>query len=460
MANAKINEDDRRRILSLVEMAQHASQEGADEHTRNESQNAINVLLRLLAKYGLSLADLPELQRQHEQSEAAKASTTASATPASDSNQPSVLELIHHVLQSYIDVAPHEYVGISLWILYTHVFDRFQISPRLALLSPVRNCGKSRVLRLAERLVIRPERHDNITAPTIFRLIDQGAPTLLLDEGDNLGLRIDRTMRGVLNSGYEKGGFISRTIRGEPKSFSTFAPAAVAAIGMLPLPLMRRCVVNRMHRTSRTDLKTIEIMASPEETQRLEALHRHITTWAQTAQFNLDPPLPKILRGGTADMWRVLLSIADSFHSAFWSESARDAAVTYVNGFYDEDAPVALLFDIRIIFRRLGVDRIQSGLLTKELHQLEDGAGVWTAWRGENDDQAPHAIMQGEVAALLRRFDRDLRPKPLFALGSRTSRGKSGRGFYKHQFERWWRTYCPEGDENSDNVRQLRAKSE
>jgi putative DNA primase/helicase len=460
---AKISDDDLRRIVSLFEMVQRASQEDADEHVRNEGTNATGVLLRLLGKYGLNLADIPDIARRHEQATAAKAATKT-ATPAQEHPKaPNALELTHHVLREYVDMAPHEYIGTTLWFHHAHVFDHFPISPRLALLSPVRNCGKSLLLHLAERLTPNAERHDSISAATIFRLIDHGARTLLLDEGDNLGLKIERNLRSVLNSGYQKGGYIGRTIRGEPTKFSTYAPAAIAAIGMLPLPLMRRSVVIRMHRTSRTDLKTYQAMAASGEVRRLEALRRHMIAWSQTAQFNFNPRLPKILRGGTADIWRVLISIADSFQSTYWSKAARDAVVAFANGFYDEDAPVALLFDIRTILRRLGVDRIKGALLTQELHELEDGAGVWTAWRGENDDAMPHAITPGEIAALLRRFDLNLRPKPLFELGSRESRGKAARGFYKHQFEPWWQRYCPEKDDenaDSDNVRQLHTKSE
>jgi hypothetical protein len=209
----------------------------------------------------------------------------------------------------------------------------------------------------------------------------------------------------------------------------------------------------------RNDLKTVEVLGSLEEVRRLEALRRHIVAWAQTAQFNLDEKLPKILRGRMADNWRVLISIADSFGSAYWSQAARDAAVAFADGYYDEDAAVALLWDIRIIFRRLNVDRIKGLVLTQSLHELEDGAGVWTAWRGENDDASPHPISQGEVATLLRRFDRNLRPKPLFELGSRKARGKAGRGYYEHQFEKWWAIYCPEEDdeEAANKVRQLRT---
>ena len=449
----KISEDVCRRIVSLFEMTQRAAQEGVDEHTKNEGINATAALLRLLAKHGLGLVDLPDIQRQHAEYEAAKKGTASAATPSN--NQPNVPELIQHVLWEYVDLEPHEYIGAVLWILHTHVFNHFQVTPRLALLSPVRGCGKTNFLKVIERLTPNPERYDNITAATLFRLIDGGSPTLLLDEGDNLGLRIDRNLRNVLNGGYERGGKIGRSPGGVERDYSTFAPLAIAAIGMLPLPLMSRSIHFPMHRSRRDDLKTKEMLDTPAEKNRLEALRRLIVAWAQSVTaFNKQPQLPGLLRGRMADNWRVLVSVADSFGNSYWSKAAREAAVVFAAGYHDEDAPVALLTDIRIIFIRLRVDRIKSLDLAHELHQLEDGMGVWSAWCGEHDDQAPHPISQGEIAILLRRFSRtELRPKPLYDRGSRTSRGSAGRGYYHKQFEPWWERYC---DKQSDaEIRQL-----
>ena len=242
------------------------------------------------------------------------------------------------------------------------------------------------------------------------------------------------------------------------KEYSVFAPAAIAAIGTLPLPLLHRSLDIRMNRTLRTDIKSLEAMEEEEEKRRLEGLRRYITNWSQTVTFDHDPRLPKILRGRTADIWRVLLSIADSFGSPHWSEVARKAAVTFAGAYRDEDAAVALLYDIQTIFRRLNVDRIKSSILTKELVDLEDGVGVWGSWCGPNDDQSPHALNQSEIATLLRRFDRNLRPQPLFDLGSRDTRGPAGRGYYKKAFERWFAIYCPEKVDDADNVRQLHQK--
>jgi hypothetical protein len=456
VTNPKISEDDCRRLLLLFEMIQRASREGADAHTQNEGRNAMTALFRLLAKYGLDFDDIPDLKRQHEQVGAAKTAKPTAAAPKT----PNVLELTIHVLQEWFDVQAHEYVAIALWTLHAHRYDSFQISPRLLLSSIKAGCGKSIVLKILARLVPNPERHDNITAASIYRIIERGASTLLLDEGDNLGLEIDRVMRSVLNSGYMRDGVATRTIRNEVKSFPTYAPMAAAAIGPFPLPLMSRALFIRMHPTLRDDLKIIEMLNDPKEAQRLDALNRYIAAWAQTVQLDLNPPLPKILRNRTANNWRVLLSIADSFGSVHWSRIARDTAVEFADGFHDEDAIVALLFDIRLIFRRLNVDRIKSAALIEELRVLEDGAGIWSAWSGTRGGQAPHPITQGEIAALLRNLgDRELRPRTVFELGSRESRGSSGQGYHKQPFEKWWAIYCPEkgGEGRADNVRKLRT---
>ena len=451
MAAPKLDKDECARIVSLFEMTQRAAREDADEFTRNEGVNATAALFRLFAKHGLNFGDMPEIQRQHAENEAAKNATSTSATSAAG-DQYHALELVHHVLQEWIDVQPHEYIGIALWILHTHVFDRFEVTPRLALLSPVRGCGKTNALKLFEKLTPNAARYENVTAAVLFRLLDAGGYTLLLDEGDNIGLKMDHIMRRVLNGGYDRGGHTGRVVNGIPRDYSTFGPLAIGAIGTLPLPLMQRSTIINMQRSKRDDLKTKEQLSTPEEVNRLEAVRRIIVTWAQNnPTLSKTTKLPKILRLRTADNWRVLISVADSFGDAYWSKAARDAAVVFAAGYHDEDAPVALITDIRTIFIRRHVDRITSLDLSQELHQLEDGMGIWTAWCGDNDDQASHAISQGEIATLLRRFSRtELRPRPLFTSKSAVA----ARGYYRAQFEPWWARYCPE--HGNAEVRQLR----
>ena len=151
-----------------------------------------------------------------------------------------------------------------------------------------------------------------------------------------------------------------------------------------------------------------------------------------------------------------MISVADSFGDARLSEIAREAAVTFANGYSDEAAPVALLYDTRTIFRRIKADRIKSMALVRALNEIEDGVGIWNAWRGENDDFSPHAITQGEVATLFHKFDHGLRPKPMFEPNHHETGSKAFRGYLFSQFEPWWAKYCPE---ESAEILQLRAKS-
>ena len=189
------DKDECERIIALFEMVERGSKDDASDHVKNEAANAITPLFKALGKHGLSVGDMPEIRHRFAQLEAAEAGAASSATnTAAPQGDPSLVDALQYVFQSYIDVQPHEYIGASLWALHTHVFSCFQVAPRLAALSPVRGCGKSKLLILLEKLTANPERHDGISASSIYRLIERGAPTLLLDEGDNLGLRMDRVM--------------------------------------------------------------------------------------------------------------------------------------------------------------------------------------------------------------------------------------------------------------------------
>jgi hypothetical protein len=63
---------------------------------------------------------------------------------------------------------------------------------------------------------------------------------------------------------------------------------------------------------------------------------------------------------------------------------------------------VTLLADIRTVFRIRGADRTSSAALVEALRELDNG--LWSEWRGPNDDRPPHKLTQGELAQLLVRL--------------------------------------------------------
>jgi hypothetical protein len=351
---------------------------------------------------------------------------------------PNVIQLVHHIIEKYVDAKPHERIAAALWIMSTHIFERFTISPRLAFTSPVRGCGKTTALAVLEKLVHQPERMDNATPAVIYHLIDRlHGSTLLVDEADNLGLNTNGILRAVLNSGHRKGGSIRRVIKGEPKKFSTFAPMAIAAIGSLPLPLMQRSIIVHMEKTAGGDIERFDT-ADATTTRRIDIVYGFVRRWVYSKPaLDLNPGLPKDLKNRIADNWRPLISIADSF-GPVWGKIARETAVSFARAYHDEDAGVILLSDIRDIFNRTTADRMPSIHLITALLDIEESG--WSEYRGMRDDQQPKKLTQGEMARLLKPFG--IRPKSVWPV--RRRKGSSRKGYYRWQFEEAWKRYCDE----------------
>ena len=419
------------RIMALYEMTERAAREGVDEFTKNEGINATATLLRLFAEHKLTLADIPEIKRQDDENKATAKATFDTA--AVDSHQVNALELVHHLLQEWSDVKPHEYVGCALWILHAHVFNRFEVTPRLATLSPVRGCGKTELVRLIETLVPKPERSDSITPAAIYHIIDERHPTMLLDEGDNIGLLlpVNGIYRAVLNSGHRRGGCRTILHRGRVRRFSTHAPLLVAGIGSFPLPLMHRAVVIEMERHDGSS----ELKRFTGRDEVIDYIYGRLRSWAHDVELNEDPELPPQLRNRGADNWRPLIAIADSFGPE-WGRLARNAAIAFARGQQAEDAGVILLYDIRSVFDQLNVDRIAGSELIAEVIAMND---YWNDWR---DDRLGRKLTLGDLTRLLRQFH--IQSKSIWPV-PRTPSSRSRKGYTRDQFEAAWRSYCSDG---------------
>jgi hypothetical protein len=285
-------------------------------------------------------------------STSSSAASQAAPTPT-NAPQVNVLDLVDRLLELYIGLSPEQRMAVALWALHTYVFGRYQITPRLALLSPVRGCGKTTLLVLLEQLIADAYRSDHVTAAAVYHEISARERTLLIDEGDNLALHANNILRAIFNAGHRRGGAISRFVAGRSRKFPVFAPLALAAIGTLPLPLMHRSVIIQMQRQAPGD---IELPPFDEFDPAFPATRVEIKKWAAICSLNPRPEMPEGLHNRVADNWRPLLSVADDLGHG---EAARAAAVALSAGRIDEDPGVVLLGDIRTIFLARKIDRIR-----------------------------------------------------------------------------------------------------
>src|SRR5262249_43729177 len=154
---------------------------------------------------------------------------------------------------------------------------------------------KTTLLMLLEKWVAKPLKTDSISAAAIYHSVDREHPTLLVDEGDNLGFEhvSNGRLRAVFNSGHRKGGNIRLLNRGQPRSYSTFSPLAVAGIGTFPLPLMHRSVVISMQRhDGQSELKQFDEDDCPE----VDYVYAQTCSWARTVTLERNPAMPPQLR--------------------------------------------------------------------------------------------------------------------------------------------------------------------
>jgi Protein of unknown function (DUF3631) len=188
----------------------------------------------------------------------------------------------------------------------------------------------------------------------LFRTIEHGRPTLLIDEADTF-LEKNHELIGLLNKGHTRHGAF--TIRNDkqgelykPRRFPLWAATAVAAIGRLPTTLMDRSIVSPMRRKG--DAELVERIQS----NRLEEFHvlrSMCARWAKDhleALRELDPSVPSELNNREADSWRPPLAIANVV-GAERPERAHEAAI----GLKTRDAElvrpdIRQLSDIRNIF--------------------------------------------------------------------------------------------------------------
>jgi hypothetical protein len=421
----------------------------------DERANARRRIMELLARHRMSWNDLADALCSV--SSAAWLSGDSLADdlgPGAPERVKDLLGLVRHILSEYVSLRDHEYVAVALWILHTHVYDSFMVTPRLALRSATADCGKTTLLDLMARLVARPEKFDAITPAVIYRLVNETRPCLLIDEADNLGLglRQNNRLKAIFNSGHHYPGNIWIVDSGKPRKFATFAPMSLAlpdAFGNLPRTLNSRCITLMMERHDGS--RKLRRLDRPDPA--IDAAYGQILLWREDLQrrpLDPDPEMPAGMRNRFADNWRPLLSIADNLG---YGLQARSAMTIMAREHQDADAKLLLLGDIRKVFDAAGADRLPSSVLLTALHDLDDAG--WCEFGGISDEQAPHRLRYTEMAGMLRAFG--IRPRSVWPL-HRTAESKSSKGYTLVQFEDAWRKYCREDGTpaQGSNIKVLR----
>ena len=267
-----------------------------------------------------------------------------------------LLDELHQALTRYVVLPSPEAVdAVVLWITATHAAPAWNCAPRLDITSPVKRCGKSRLLDIIEATCYRPLLTVNISPAALVRSIGSDPPTLLLDEADTVfGPKAGdahEDLRGILNAGHSRGrpyirwDVASRQLENCP----TFAMAALAGIGALPDTITDRAVVVPMRRRAPGEL--VDRYRERRDGEPLRVLGERLGEWTRAHIDELskaEPDMP--VEDRAADTWEPLIVVAD-VAGGDWPARARLAALA-LTAEDDSDTTLGarLLGDLRDVF--------------------------------------------------------------------------------------------------------------
>lgn len=228
-------------------------------------------------------------------------------------------ELIAALLR-YVILTNMQAISVALWIIFTHVHDAFDVSPRLIIKAQLKRCGKTTLISVLRRLVAKPHGVSGITSSALLRLIELHHPTILMDELDALmaaDKEMSQALRGLMNSGFNRDlakftmNVPTRDKGYEPRVFSTWTPLALAGIGNLPNTVRDRSIEIEMKRKLKTE--TVERLRRRDGAD-LNELAGKLVRWAKDnldALHIAEPRMPEGLNDRAADAWEPLVAIAD-----------------------------------------------------------------------------------------------------------------------------------------------------
>ena len=82
---------------------------------------------------------------------------------------PSPLDALEEFIARYVVLTPEQRTAVAVWILHTHAIDAAETTPYLAIGSPSKRAGKSRLLEVLELLVHKPLMAANVSPAALFR---------------------------------------------------------------------------------------------------------------------------------------------------------------------------------------------------------------------------------------------------------------------------------------------------
>lgn len=350
-----------------------------------------------------------------------------------------LVEDVVRFIRRYVVMSRSQTLLVALWAIHTHCIEAFEQTPYLAVTSPEKQSGKSRLLESLELIVARAWMTVLPSEAVVYRTVDRNVPTLLLDEVDAIfnPRTADRYegLRALLNAGHRRGAKIPRCVGATQQiaEFSVFCPKVIAGIGTLPDTVADRSLPVRLERRKSGEQvgRFIRREVEPDAT----ALRSRMETWAGQSAKKLRrarPAMPEQLSDRMQEGCEGLVAIADALGCGKEARVALVDILCVERLDNVETMRIRVLADLRTIWRERESNNGRSarGLPTSTLLAKLCGMeeAPWGSYYGRQ-------LEARDLAALLHHY----------GISSTTIRTRKevAKGYRRDDLQEAWERYLP-----------------
>lgn len=175
-----------------------------------------------------------------------------------------VYELLDQTTKKYIDFSEeYDYIYLNLWNIGTYFYELFDAYPGNDF-TGTKRAGKTKVLEFQKYVCFNALMSPDMTASSLFRIIEGTGATMLLDETENFKNKKDESaqlVRRVIMQGMLRGQHVVRSESKDnsflPKTYNIYSPKSMAHISSLDDVMQDRFIKLIMQRTKSKELLNI-----------------------------------------------------------------------------------------------------------------------------------------------------------------------------------------------------------
>ena len=281
----------------------------------------------------------------------------------------------------FVVASEEDYHLIVLKIFESYLVDCFSCISIFRVRSPEKRCGKSTLIDVLERLILRPLSCVTVTLASMFRLVTKYHCRFLVDEAESFGKDNDE-LRAFGCAAYERGRTVPRTNPNtlEVELFETFCWILLASIGELHPTIEDRAVTIFLKRKPRD--REIEELCDVALTI-FSDFKGQLQRWTDDHQEiikDLHLPRPKSLQDRNWKKWRSLLSIASEIDQKCVVDTLRTAAHKIREGGEQLSLQIELLGRLRTLFRKENNPAFLPTVTVILKYLNSDGEAPWADW--------------------------------------------------------------------------------